>query len=233
MNSGHDQQNSSECREILAASTDYLDRRCTEARAGQIGRHLADCGYCSARVDEMLQQRRAVHALPRRPVPVNLAISLRVIASKQYAQRASRQRWKERLQLWTANTWRPVALPMVGGLVTACLLFAVLLPTLTPPVLASNDAPPSWYQSAELSDLGPFGLRADHITLDLILDEQGRMIDYSIPASEKILFEDLKLRRNVENNLLFMRFKPAEFFGQPTAGKLRITIRRSQLDVKG
>jgi hypothetical protein len=44
---------------------------------------------------------------------------------------------------------------------------------------------------------------------------------------------DAELRRTVENNLLFMRFKPAEFFGHRTTAKLRITIRRSQLEVKG
>lgn len=222
-----------ECKATQALSSEYIDRTCTEANAREIARHLSACPACTDELDEMVHLRRTVHTLPRRAVPVNLAISLRVAASKQYAQRAARLRWKDRLYLWNANIWRPMALPMCGGLATAFVLFAVLLPTLAPPVLANDDPPPSWYQSAEFSDMGPFGLRTDHVTLDLILDDQGRMVDYSIPDSETVLLHDLKLRRNIENNLLFMRFKPAEFFGQPTSGKLRITIRRSQVDVRG
>ena len=222
-----------ECQATRAHSTEYLDRTCTEANARQFARHLDTCSACTAHLDEAAHLRRSVHALPQRAVPVNLAISLRIAASKQYAHRAARLRWKDRLYLWNTNIWRPMAIPMCGGLATAFVLFAVLLPTLAPPVLANDDPPPSWYQSAEFSDMGPFGLRTDHVTLDLILDDQGRMVDYSIPDSETVLLQDPKLRRNIENNLLFMRFKPAEFFGQPTSGKLRITIRRSQVEVKG
>jgi len=222
-----------ECKAVRSHSAEYLDRTCTEANAREIARHLSTCPQCTAHLGELAHLRRTVHSLPQRAVPVNLAVSLRVAASKHYAQRAARLRWRDRLYLWNTNIWRPIALPMCGGLATAFVLFAVLLPTLAPPVLANDDPPPSWYQSAELSDLGPFGVRTDHVTLDLIVDDQGRMLDYSIPASETALLHDVKLRRNIENNLLFMRFKPAEFFGQRTSGKLRITIRRSQVEVKG
>ncbi|MCX6607982.1 MAG: zf-HC2 domain-containing protein, partial [Acidobacteria bacterium] len=182
-----------ECKATQALSSEYIDRTCTEANAREIARHLSACPACTDELDEMVHLRRTVHTLPRRAVPVNLAISLRVAASKQYAQRAARLRWKDRLYLWNTNIWRPMALPMCGGLATAFVLFAVLLPTLAPPVLANDDPPPSWYQSAEFSDMGPFGLRTDHVTLDLILDDQGRMVDYSIPDSETVLLHDQKL----------------------------------------
>ena len=233
MKSRNQKEIQKECNATQTHTTEYLDRTCTEANAREIARHLNTCPDCMSQLGERVHLRRSVHALPQRSVPVNLAVSLRVAASKHYAQRAARLRWSDRLFLWNANIWRPIALPMCGGLATAFVLFAVLLPTLAPPVLAHDDPPPSWYQGAELSDIGPFGLRTDHITLDLILDEHGRMVDYSVPDSETALLQDVKLRRNLENNLLFMRFKPAEFFGQRTSGKLRITIRRSQVEVKG
>jgi hypothetical protein len=233
MSNANSHQHSIECKAIQREAADYLDRLCTAARAREIGRHLSGCPACSQHLDNMIHLRRSVRALPPRPVPTNLAVSLRVAASRHHARKASHLRWRDRLRLWSVNSWRPIAVPMVGGFATACMLFATILPTLSSPVLANDDAPAAWYQSAELSDLGPFGLPADHLTLDLILDEQGRMIDYSVPDSETVLMSDVELRRTVENNLLFMRFKPAEFFGQRTTGKLRITIRRSQLEVKG
>lgn len=222
-----------ECKQIRHEAVDYLDRLCTAARAREIGRHLSNCPACTQHLDSMIHLRRSVRSLPVRSVPANLAVSLRVAASRHHSRRASRLHWRDRLRLWVMNSWRPIAVPMVGGFATACILFATILPTLSTPVLANDDAPAAWYQSAELRDLGPFGMPADHLTLDLVLDEQGRMIDYSIPDSESVLMSDLELRRTVENSLLFMRFKPAEFFGQRTSGKLRITIRRSQLEVKG
>ncbi len=233
MSTANSRQHPTECKAIQREAVDYLDRLCTAARAREISRHLSGCSACTQHLDSMIHLRRGVRALPPRPVPTNLAVSLRVAASRQHSRRASQLRWRDRLRLWTVNSWRPIAVPMVGGFATACMLFATILPTLSSPVLANDDAPAAWYQSAELSDLGPFGLPADHLTLDLILDEQGRMIDYSVPDSESVLMSDVELRRTVENNLLFMRFKPAEFFGQRTTGKLRITIRRSQLEVKG
>jgi hypothetical protein len=233
MSNANSRRHPNECKAIQREAANYLDRFCTADRAREIGRHLSECLPCTQYLDSLIHLRRGVRALPSRTVPVNLAVSLRVAASRHHARRASRVRWWHRLQMWTINSWRPMAMPMAGGFATACVLFATILPMLSSPVLANDDAPAAWYQSAELSDLGPFGLPADHLTLDLTLDEQGRMIDYSVPDSESVLMRDAELRRTVENNLLFMRFKPAEFFGHRTTAKLRITIRRSQLDVKG
>lgn len=222
-----------ECRSIIAASADYLDCLYTEARSREIKRHLESCSACQTHIEEMVHLRRSVRALPKRQVPTHLAISLRITASKVVARRVSRIRWDDRFKLWSSNVWRPFALPMAGGLASACILFSAMMPSFARPAAQMHDAPPQWYQSAELSDLGPFGVHTDELMLDIRLDQQGRMIDYSIPASETVLLRDVQLRRNIENNLLFMRFKPAAFFGQPTMGKLRITIRRSQVDVKG
>lgn len=221
------------CRSVLDASADYLDRRCTEFRSREIQRHLDGCAECAARMEELAQLRRSVRSLPSRTVPANVAVGLRVVASREHARRAGLPSWGNRLLFWMSNRWRPLGLPMAGGLASACVLFATMMPTFAKPVSLPNDQPPAWYRQAELSDMGPFGVCMDHLTLDVDLDQTGRMVDYRIPDTETLLLQDLELRRQIENNLLFMQFKPAAFFGQPTAGKIRINIRRSQLDVKG
>jgi hypothetical protein len=70
------------------------------------------------------------------------------------------------------------------------------------------------------------------VVLDIFVDEHGRVIDYSFPQG----YGDLKtsaLRRKMEHSLLFTQFTPATAFGQPTAGWVRISFRRSEIDVQG
>jgi hypothetical protein len=37
----------------------------------------------------------------------------------------------------------------------------------------------------------------------------------------------------IGNSLLFTQFQPATTFGQPTSGWVRVTFRRTQLEVRG
>jgi hypothetical protein len=65
--------------------------------------------------------------------------------------------------------------------------------------------------------------------VEVVINEEGRVVDYTLPAVPA----NSSLRREIENNLLFVRFTPAMSFGQPTTGRLRLSFRRSQIDVKG
>ena len=71
-------------------------------------------------------------------------------------------------------------------------------------------------------------------SLDVRIDASGRVVDYTVPAGVSGQWlKDPALRKAVENSLLFMTFRPASFFGQPAADTLRITLRRSHIEVKG
>jgi hypothetical protein len=61
---------------------------------------------------------------------------------------------------------------------------------------------------------------------------QGRSLDYSIPV-DMTPGVTKELRKSIENTLLCTQFTPATMFGLPKAGKLRITLRRNQVDVAG
>src|SRR5207302_196840 len=72
------------------------------------------------------------------PMPAHLAANLRVLASHERARRVSRaslstrtQFVYDRIRLWFDNLMRPMALPLGGGLLSAVVLFSVLVPTLT------------------------------------------------------------------------------------------------------
>jgi hypothetical protein len=72
----------------------------------------------------------------------------------------------------------------------------------------------------------------DEVVLDLFVDEQGRVIDYSFPDGYGSL-KTASMRRRMEQSLLFTQFTPATTFGQPTQRWVRVSFRRSEIDVKG
>ncbi len=211
-----------------------VDRTISEA----LNEHMRRCSRCSDFAVRSQHQRRALRSLPTRHVPVHLAVNLRVMASKELARRAVRMdlatrmdAWRGKMGLWLNNLWQPLAIPAAGGLASAFLLFAVLIPAFAPQGPATADVPTALYQSAEVYGLSPFGGNFDDVTLDVRVDMNGRVIDYAVPAGHAL--KNPELRKAVENSLLFMSFKPASFFGQPASDTIRITLRRSRIEVKG
>jgi len=182
----------------------------------------------------------ALRALPARFAPSGLTTSLRVIASRE---RQRRVRWsslssilafaRERLELFSNNLVRPLALPLAGGLFSAVALLSVwLVPTY--PVRADNgaDVPTMLTTEATVKGTAPISTGSDDVVVDVRVDDQGRMIDYTIVSGVSVLQSDT-LRRSLENTLLFTVFTPATAFGQPTAGKMRLQFGSSRIDVKG
>ncbi len=220
---------------------DMADSRVDAAFRESLAGHEAQCSGCSDFALRSHHQRRALRGLPVRNVPVNLAVNLRVTASKELARRASRvnlatrlDRWTEKARVYSDNLLRPLAIPAAGGIASACFLFAALTPTFAPQGPATADVPTAWYQAAEVYGLSPFGGNFDNVTLDVRIDGNGRVIDYAVPAGDAgHLLTNPEMRKAVENSLLFMTFRPASFFGQPASDTIRITLRRSHIEVKG
>ncbi|MGA2434265.1 MAG: hypothetical protein ABSG25_03175 [Bryobacteraceae bacterium] len=173
--------------------------------------------------------------LPAAAPPPELTVRLRVIASRERARTLARRHpagfVAARIHLWIENMMRPLALPFAGGLVAAMLLFAMLVPTFT---LHSRpgraDVPIGLFTEPSVKLQTPFGFGDADIGVEVSVDGQGRMIDYTITEGEGIA-KDPELRRRIENNLLFTTFTPATAFGQPTPGKIYLYFRRSEIDV--
>ncbi len=232
---------SRECQHFELMWEDLADGRLDAPLRRSLLAHQAVCRTCSEFAHRSHHQRRALRGLSPKIVPVQVAVGLRVLASKERARRSARVGWAARLgawrgqaRLWLNNLWRPLAIPAAGGFASACILFAALMPTFALQGGAAADVPTAWYQSAEVNALSPFGVDADDVTLLVRIDTSGRVIDYNVPADESGHWRnDPDLRRAVENSLLFMSFKPASFFGQPASDTIRVTLRRSRIEVKG
>lgn len=178
-------------------------------------------------LDRMLRRLRP-------PVPpAELATSLRVLASRELSRRQGWS-WIERLRLVADNLMLPLALPLAGGVFSTVVLFSMwLVPTYPMRGVSTFDVPTMLTTEATVKGTGPIGASGEDVIVDVTVNGEGRMVDYTI-VSGRNMMKDAAWRRNLENMLLFTEFTPATAFGLPTAGKMRLSLRpSSHIDVKG
>ena len=196
--------------------------------------HLAACGECATRHEQMVELRENLRSLPIALAPARLATDLRVLASKELVRNRRRssifalmQSWRDAARLLIDNLMRPLALPFVGGgLTSALFIFGMLMPNLGFLHNAVNDTPSGIYTEASVIKVAAFaspGKSNDDTVVEVQINEQGRMVDYNVLQGQ--------MTGEIGNLLLFTTFNPATMFLQPTAGK--VVIRRSQIVVKG
>jgi len=177
---------------------------------------------------------RALRSLPRRLPPLSLTSSLRVLASRERSRIANRGiAGMDRLRLFADNLMRPLALPFAGGVFSTVVLFSMwLVPTYPVRGSSSFDVPTILTTEATVKLTGPIGASGGEVIVDVVIDGQGRMVDYTIVSGHSVLNND-SLRRNIENILIFTEFTPATSFGQPMSGRVRLQLGSSRIDVKG
>lgn len=200
--------------------------------------HMSDCNTCSRERERFERVRQALRALPKAAVPGELTLRLRVAASKARAESrrpSGWDRWRDRFELTSKNLMRPVALPLAGGLCSAVVLFSALVPTFDSTYKAPSsawDVPTMLATEPTVMCTAPVAFPDAEAVVDLTIDDQGRMVNYtivSIAPGEKID----QLRPIIENKLLFTAFRPATAFGKPVAGTVRVSFGSSHVEVRG
>lgn len=187
--------------------------------------------------DNQRRIRQALRSLPHRTPPAELTVRLRVSASHERARNTGRKSRAgfsfDRLGLALDNLMKSLALPAAGGLCAAILLFMILIPTFSGAFYMGTaiDVPTGLSTGPAVKSLAPIGFQYGDAEVDLRIDEQGRIINYSIVGGQGI--EKDALRRSIENNLLFTQFTPATAFGIPITSTLRLSFSSSRIDVKG
>jgi Putative zinc-finger len=225
------------CWTVRRRFSAYLDNSLPEKEGLALRAHLRDCGACSRRSDGYRLSRRALRSLPQRTPPMTLTTQLRIDASRELAQKAREGSrflaWAGRLKLTLDNLMKPLALPAAGGLCAAILLFTILVPTFSGAfyLAPAGDVPTGLSTDPVLKSLAPIGFHYGDAEVDLRIDEQGRIVNYSIVGNPGL--DKDAMRRSIENNLLFTQFAPATAFGVPVIGNLRLSFRSSRIDVKG
>ncbi len=222
-------------RNIMA----YVDGVVRDEERRAMALHLRACRSCADACERHARVRNAVRLLPQAAIPGDLSLRLRMTASRERNIRiglgpSSWQRFTSRLNEFL----RPLAVPLAGGICAALLLFASLVPTLAQArIVYAHDVPCTLFTQPTLENIGPIGFAAADAVVDLRIDEQGRLVNYSIVESAGHVDA---IHRSIENSLLFTRFSPAHLAPNSCpdcavaiSGTMRMVFRSSHIEVKG
>ena len=223
------------CNKVQFSLSAHLDSRLSAEERREVSEHLSACPECQLRTRELALVRNAVGSLPPAVPPAELTGALRVMASRERARLIARrhplQQFAGRFHLWVDNLMRPLAIPLAGGLISAMLLFSMLMPSLASVRNFGNDVQVGLFTEPAVKAQNPFALPDEDFVVEVIIDGQGRMIDYTITQGPSVM-KNSELRRAIENKLLFMEFTPATAFGAPRFGKMYLSFNRTNITVK-
>ena len=222
------------CNTIRSMTSEYLDDRVLNEDRRDIEGHLRQCAGCVQHLESRRRDCVNLKRLPTRVPPAGLTMALRMIAAQQRARIAEGGiDWRDRLHLVFGNLMRPFAVPAMGGIVSAIVLFAVIMPSIAihaRPFL--NDVPTGLFTDASAKYSAPMGLNESEVVLDLVVDSDGRMVAYTVVTGSELL-RDATLKRQLENSLLFTEFTPATFLGGRTSGRVRVQMKSENINIRG
>lgn len=212
------------CDAVRAGFNEYLDGRLNGHEMQHIAAHVRECRGCAREWESLRRTQALLSELGSVPEPENLLLRIRVALSQERA-RAQRSRL-EAFQLAWKNTVGPFLLQAAAGFASAVLLLGtviVLVSMFTQPETAQAikdeplgmaTAPRFLYLSsgAESDSLG--AIAGSPVVVEAYINGEGEVYDYRIVSGPT----DAATRKQVENLLLFSKFEPARFFGQPVRG---------------
>ncbi len=229
-------RNALACRNASRNLSAYLDQSLPRAERRAINVHLRECAACDSRVQALHRTSALLRELPVETPSHELKTALRSMAHRESFRRREMAAFRgsapvlEGFIIRLRNQMRPLAIPIAGGLVSTLVLFSMLIPAYhIIPAHHIADVPTTLYTDPSVISVAPFGFSDDKVIVEVVIDEQGRVIECLFPEGP----QSETLRRQIQNSLLFARFTPAMAFGQPTSGRIRLSFQRSHIDVKG
>ena len=225
------------CQQRQAGLTDYLDGRLTGREMQEMDAHLGNCPQCAREWKTMRAMQTALAELGPVEEPVNLPLRIRVAISQEQAhrQRSIFTGW----DLAWRNSIGPFLLQTGAGFASAVLLLGtvVFLITMfaTPEMaqatpdepLGDATAPHLMYfsnaQGGGQEDINISG----PVVVEAFINPSGEVYDYRIVSGPN----DAATRSQVEDLLLYSRFAPARYFGQPVRGLAVLSF--SGMSVRG
>jgi hypothetical protein len=242
------------CESIEEGISSLLDGRLTGAEEKCLLAHVESCRDCGTQLKALTALRTNLRSLPEPPMPARLAIQLRVLASHERERQLARASFTARVEYWAGraklqfdNLMRPMALPVAGGLLSALLLFGVLVPNLSFAYKVGGEPPLSISSDPDGQVVDPDGITHKHLyewigdlprlepvnadtsgdetVVELTIDDRGHIADYAVRQGE--------LTPAITNIIMFSQFTPAMFFYQPAWGKLLVTVPRRRKTARG
>jgi hypothetical protein len=228
------------CENVQERISLLLDCKLPAIEREYVLAHLNTCGKCGERFESMQYMRASLRDMARPRVPAALSTQLRVMASHECARRAARKNFSTRLAHWVTatrlsfdNMMRPFAVPVTGGVLSAFVIFSLLVPSLSFP---HSHEPPLAVAETDVQWGNPdgklLGATADHarllpgsalidgneVSLTLLIDERGRVQDFYLSGGE--------LTDEMKSLIMFSQFVPPTVNGQPTWGLKQVVFSR-------
>ena len=225
------------CEYVQERISPLLDQQVDPAERETVLAHMKSCRACSAHYESMQSVRSALLSVDAPAMPANLRQKLRVLASHECARRVSRltmaarvNHLRDRMHLAFDNIMRPFGLPVASGLLSAVLLFALLVPSLSFAHRGGADDPTNLATYPQLTNVGALGDGPEiedpdssapmyETVLELKISPEGRVWNW------KVLQGDPNLTPDLQQMILLRKFQPATLFGQPTWGTAVIGYR--------
>lgn len=230
------------CREAARHLPGYLDGAASTRAHARLRVHLAECAGCRAELESYrLLMSQLAHVEPIAP-PADLAVRIRLEAARTVSPAQRLQRLWERAQLKFENVLQPLAVPATGGILTALVVFVFVVQSILVGVplggVVANDLPLNLVQPARLESLAPFpvpGIEAGNghtnsnpLLVEATLNAQGQVVTFRILSGPS----GPEVERQLDQVLLFSRFRPRLSFGRPIDGG-RVLLSFSEVQVRG
>jgi hypothetical protein len=228
------------CREAQAILPGYLDGAIRPRERVSVRAHLDGCGACRKELSRYrLLASHLANVTPVEP-PAELVAQIRARAAQ------ARSPWAPVVHVWhralmiSQNILEPLAVPATGGVLTAIAVFMLVVQSMLVgmPIgrMRADDLPLNLVQPAQLESLAPFPVPASSdgkldtapLLIEATLDAQGGVVYYKILSGPN----DAASQRQIDQVLLFSRFRPQLGFGRPMVGG-RVLLSFSEVRVRG
>jgi hypothetical protein len=219
----------------------YLDGAISASAHERVRTHLADCRDCFGELENYRRLAVCLASVSPAPVPSDLALRIRLEASRVQSRVSVFQRLWSRAVLTFENILRPIAVPATGGVLTALVAFVLIVQNILVGVpmggIVPNDLALNIVRPARLESLAAFqvpGIDSSSLndsgvlTVEATLNAQGQVVSYTILAGP----DDAAIHHQLDQVMMFSRFTPEMNFGSPQAGG-KVLISFSEVRVHG
>jgi len=230
------------CREAQRHLPGYLDGAIRTRDRVLLRQHLNSCHECQQQLAGY--RLLASHLAGVKPVeaPAGLAAQIRAQASEVRSPWAFVNRLWARALLISQNILEPLAVPATGGVLTAVAVFMLVVQSMLVGMplgrVEADDLPLNLVQPAELESLPPFPVPgvtriegqpdSGPLLIEATLNAKGEVLFYKILSGPN----DAAVQRQLDQVLLFSKFRPQLGFGRPMGGG-RVLLSFSEVRVRG
>lgn len=230
------------CRQAERHLPGYIDGAIETVHHARVREHLEECGGCREQLERYHRLAVCLASLEPAKVPENMAVRIRVSAAQLRPEiTLGRRLWKRAVMVFE-NILEPFAVPATGGILTALVVFVLVVQNMLVGVplgrAVPNDRSLNFFQPAQLESLASFPMPgiveteghpdSGYLQLEATLNSRGEVVSYKILSGPN----NPAVQREIDQVLLFSRFRPELGFGRPVNGG-RVVLSFSEVRVRG